>query len=71
MDCPLVLNGAYGRRYESAEDAIKDYEAGKDFKISAGPYCSIRDFPNEKVELTFYPSRTTRDYVTYTPQPKG
>ena len=34
----------YGRRYSVAERAIADWEAGKDFKILHGPYCSIRDF---------------------------
>ena len=34
----LVLIGAYGR-----ETNIDDWNAGKDFKIVRGPYCSIRD----------------------------
>ena len=69
MDCPLILNGAYGRLYKSADDAIRDYEAGKDFRIAGGPYCSIRDFPQKTVYLTFYPASGVREYVTYTPQP--
>lgn len=34
----LVLRGAYGRQATQA-----DWEAGKDFKIVNGPYCSKRD----------------------------
>lgn len=39
----LFLEPAYGRRYETEEQAIKDWKDGKDFKIFGGPYCSIRD----------------------------
>lgn len=41
----LVLIGAYGRNHEygSIEEAEKDWNDGKDFKIIDGPYCSIRD----------------------------
>ena len=39
-----TLYPAYGRVYESGEDAITDWEAGKDFQMkSTGQYCSIRD----------------------------
>jgi len=34
----LEVRGAYGRK-----SAIADWEAGKDFKIVGGPYCSKRD----------------------------
>jgi hypothetical protein len=40
---PLFLVAAYDRKYYTKEQAIKDWEAGKDFKIYNGPYCSIRD----------------------------
>lgn len=39
----LCLVGAYGRSYETKKDAVRDWEAGLDFKIQGGPYCSIRD----------------------------
>ena len=39
----LILVGAYGRVYKTKKAAITDWEAGKDFKIQGGPYCSIRD----------------------------
>lgn len=39
----LILIGAYGRRYATAEQALADWDNGKDFKIVNGPYCSIRD----------------------------
>jgi hypothetical protein len=47
----LLLQGAYGRTYATIEAARKDWEAGKDFKIVGGPYCSIRDM---KQMLQFY-----------------
>jgi len=34
----ITLCGAYGRATEMA-----DWDAGKDFKIIGGPYCSNRD----------------------------
>lgn len=40
---PMVLAGAYGRNYETKKAALRDWEAGRDFKIVDGPYCSIRD----------------------------
>lgn len=40
---PISLLPAYGRRYDSAEAAVKDWKEGRDFKIVGGQYCSIRD----------------------------
>jgi hypothetical protein len=40
---PLFLIPAYGRRYRSREAALQDWQAGRDFQILGGPYCSIRD----------------------------
>lgn len=39
----MILMGAYGRTYANKESAMRDWYAGKDFKIVDGPYCSIRD----------------------------
>ena len=47
----LFLLGAYGREANEA-----DWLAGKDFKILNGPYCSISDM--EEIRLDGY------DYVT-------
>lgn len=42
---PTVLLPAYGRKYESAEEAKKDWDNGKDFlAYTIGGYCSKRDF---------------------------
>lgn len=41
---PIVLRPAYGRKYATREQALEAWVAGKDFKIYAGPYCSIRDY---------------------------
>ena len=47
----LILGSAYGRRYSNKEAMLKDWEEGKDFKMSNGPYCSIRDL--ESLKKTF------------------
>lgn len=39
----LFLVPAYGRRYETEREALADWDAGKDFKLMSGPYCSQRD----------------------------
>ena len=39
----VTLSGAYGRTYTEASKAAIDWQAGKDFKMSNGSYCSIRD----------------------------
>ena len=39
----ICLVGAYGRRYSAKKDAVRDWEAGLDFQVQGGPYCSIRD----------------------------
>lgn len=42
---PLILTGAYGRKYSTKTAALDDWIEEKDFKIVNGPYCSIRDYP--------------------------
>lgn len=39
----LILIPAYGRTYNTAADAVADWNGGSDFKIANGPYCSVRD----------------------------
>lgn len=39
----MTLQPAYGRKYDSYQELLNDWLAGKDFKIMHGPYCSIRD----------------------------
>ena len=40
----LILMPAYGRRYETNEAALADWNAGKDFRVvGCGPYTSKRD----------------------------
>ena len=42
------VGSAYGRKYNSFEDAKKDYDSGKDFySYTDRAYCSIRDFDKE------------------------
>jgi len=61
-DCPIILVPAYGRKYSTDEAILADYEAGKDFKIFQGPYCSKRDFQGKKVNL-MYIHENCRMYV--------
>jgi hypothetical protein len=42
----LELKGAYGRT-----TIYQDWLDGKDFKITNGPYCSIRDLENMALEF--------------------
>ena len=39
----IILTPAYGRHYETFEQAQKDWKDGLDFRLLSGPYCSIRD----------------------------
>lgn len=43
VSSPTFLLPAYGRKYATIVQALQDWNAGKDFKIYGGPYCSIRD----------------------------
>lgn len=39
----IVLLPAYGRQYDTLDEAEADWVGGKDFRILNGPYCSLRD----------------------------
>jgi hypothetical protein len=41
----LFIRPAYGKQYHSQQQALNDWNAGKDFKIVNGPYLSNRDLP--------------------------
>lgn len=47
----IVLRPAYGRKYTSFEEALRDWINGLDFKIKGGPYCSIKDV--DRLEAQF------------------
>jgi hypothetical protein len=47
----IHIQPAYNRHYLTYADAKNDWEAGKDFKILGGPYCSKRD---EEQMLDYY-----------------
>jgi hypothetical protein len=49
---PLELIPAYGRVYLTKEDAVKDWMAGRDFKVINGPYCSVRDATNLRLDCS-------------------
>lgn len=50
----LTVSGAYGRDYLKGADAVRDWEAGKDFRIRSvmvgGTYVSNRDRDALKAE---------------------
>ena len=46
-----ILLPAYGRAYSNIENTIKDWEAGKDFKIYGMGYCSIRNLESMKKDV--------------------
>lgn len=43
LHIPYAILPAYGRHYQDAEQALADWNGGKDFKILFGPYLSIHD----------------------------
>ena len=47
----ITLLPAYGRNYKTEEAALLDWIGGKDFRISGGPYCSIRDIDQMKTQF--------------------
>ncbi len=54
MAADIIVTGAYGRDYTTAKKALEDWYKGKDFRITFGTYCSIRDFNNgESIKIRF------------------
>ncbi len=51
-----VLSPAYGRDYNTASEALKAFEDGKDF-VCRGRYCSVKDFKDAMVEIRFNNSK--------------
>lgn len=53
-----ILYPAYGRRYATREQALADFEIGRDFRLGIdGPYCSYRElstYPNILDTYYFY-----------------
>ncbi len=39
----LIVVPAYGRRYETADEVLVDWNDGKDFKVPGGVYLSKRE----------------------------
>ena len=44
----LTLHAAYDRIYNNKDALLKDWNAGKDFMMPNGQYCSIRDIESLK-----------------------
>ena len=59
----LILVPAYGRRYLNKEDMVKGWTSGKDFRVVAGPYCSIRDI--NYLKTTASRVTITQDHFNY------
>jgi hypothetical protein len=57
----VIVSGAYGRNYKTAEKAVADWLGGKDFRLRGlssgfcgGTYCSVRDFKlDDTVEIRY------------------
>ena len=50
----MTITGAYGRKYEDMDTVRLDWQAGKDFRLVGGPYCSKRDFQGGLDHIDFY-----------------
>jgi len=64
MKFPINLIPAYGRSYSTVEAATADWEAGKDFRLERGPYCSIRDIDALRDEFSSIHFRIGPDYYS-------
>ena len=51
---PMYLTPAYGRRYATEAACLKDWRTGKDFKLTKGAYCSIRDYDELSIDGPVY-----------------
>ena len=40
MNTHIEVTAAYGRRYDTLKAARADWDAGKDFRLTTGPYVS-------------------------------
>ena len=49
----LFIRPAYGKQYHSQQQALNDWNAGKDFKIINGPYLSNRDIPQIRTRYRY------------------
>ena len=58
-----VLVPAYGKTYKTDEQLIGAWNAGKDFQLSNGQYCSIRD--SKYLKDTSSRVLITKDYFSY------
>ena len=69
-----VLWPAYGRDYKTKAEIIKDFRAGKDFKIGfyngQSTYCSIRDAQIGELIKLRYDKRTKAMFYAITAQDK-
>jgi hypothetical protein len=43
LDNLYLVPAPWRRWMQTREEIIEDWQAGKDFRIESGPYCSIRD----------------------------
>lgn len=57
------LTPAYGRQYATKAACLKDWRAGKDFKVLRGPYCSIRDYEILTIDGPVYIVISTKQHV--------
>jgi len=49
----IILIPAYGRKYNTKQEMLNDWNSGKDFHIVQGAYCSVRDITNMMRDFNF------------------
>ena len=52
VSSPITIVPAYGRTYATTGKLLEAWEAGKDFMVYGGQYCSIRDLPRLRDEAS-------------------
>ena len=63
---PMYLTPAYGRRYAGEATCLKDWQAGKSFKLLQGAYCSIRDYDELSIDGPVFIVISDRQHVEVT-----
>ena len=63
---PTYLSPAQSRHYGTSDACLKDWNAGKDFKLSNGTYTSIKEYPELSIDGPVYIIISNRQNVKVT-----
>ena len=67
LSSPIILLPAYGRTYATREAMLKDWQAGKDFRLfPQGCYTSIRDVEDLKANASSVSLTCPHNRITVT-----